>query len=378
MRLALLSPLLLLAACRFSSPEGPAAQSPTPSADSPGVRAETYATGLVNPWALVFLPDGRLLVTERPGRLRIVDTAGALSEPVSGVPAVFAQGQGGLLDVALDPRFDSTQLVYLSFAEPGPNGTAGTAVARGMLVGTALQNVQVIYSQRPKMNGAGHFGSRLVFDRDGHLFITQGDRQQYRDSAQSLTAGLGKVVRVFPDGRVPPDNPFVSRAGALPEIWSYGHRNMQGATLDPATGRLWTIEHGARGGDELNHPEAGKNYGWPVITYGRDYNMTSIGEGAVKDGMEQPVYYWDPVIAPSGMTFYTGDALPGWRGSLLIGSLSPGALVRLEMTDGRVTRETRYLGALGERIRDVAQGPDGFVYVVTDNPSGRVLRVRPE
>lgn len=369
---------LFLAACRFTSPDGPAAQSPTPSADTPGVRAETYATGLVNPWALAFLPDGRLLVTERPGRLRIVDSSGALSAPVSGVPVVFAQGQGGLLDVALDPRFDSTQIVYVSYAEPGPNGTAGTAVARGTLVGTTLQNVQVIYSQRPKMNGAGHFGSRLVFDRDGHLIITQGDRQQYRDSAQSLTAGLGKVVRVFPDGRVPPDNPFVNRTGALPEIWSYGHRNMQGATLDPATGRLWTIEHGARGGDELNHPESGKNYGWPVITYGRDYNMTSIGEGTVKDGMEQPVYYWDPVIAPSGMTFYTGDAISGWKGSLLIGSMSPGALVRLEMTDGRVTRETRYLGALGERIRDVAQGPDGFVYVVTDNPSGRVLRVRPE
>jgi aldose sugar dehydrogenase len=371
-------PLLLLAACRFSSPEGPADQSPTPAADAPGVRAEAFATGLVNPWALEFLPDGRLLVTERPGRLRIVDATGALSAPVSGVPAVFAQGQGGLLDVALDPQFDSTQLVYLSYAEPGPNGTAGTAVARGRLVGTALQDVQVIYSQRPKMSGAGHFGSRLVFDRNGYLFITQGDRQQYRDSAQSLTAGLGKVVRVFPDGSVPPDNPFVNRADALPEIWSYGHRNMQGATLDPATGRLWTIEHGARGGDELNHPEAGKNYGWPVITYGRDYNMTSIGEGAVKAGMEQPVYYWDPVIAPSGMTFYTGDAIPGWKGSLLIGSMSPGALVRLEMADGRVTRETRYLGALGERIRDVAQGPDGFVYVVTDNPSGRVLRVRPE
>ncbi len=370
--------MLLLTACRFSSPEGPATQSPTPSANTPGVRAETYATGLVNPWALAFLPDGRLLVTERPGRLRIVDSAGALSAPVSGVPAVFAEGQGGLLDVALDPRFDSTGFVYVSYAEPGPNGTASTAVARGTLVGTTLQNVQVIYSQRPKMNGAGHFGSRLVFDRDGHLFISQGDRQQYRDSAQSLTAGLGKVVRVFSDGRVPPDNPFVNRAGALPEIWSYGHRNMQGATLDPVTGRLWTIEHGARGGDELNHPEAGKNYGWPVITYGRDYNMTSIGEGAVKDGMEQPVYYWDPVIAPSGMTFYTGDAIPGWKGSLLIGSLSPGALVRLEMADGRVTRETRYLGALGERIRDVAQGPDGFVYIVTDNPSGRVLRVRPQ
>jgi glucose/arabinose dehydrogenase len=378
MKPALRAALLLLTACRFSSPEGPASRSPTPSADAPGVRAETYATGLVNPWALAFLPDGRLLVTERPGRLRIVDSTGALSAPVSGVPAVFAQGQGGLLDVALDPQFDSTHLVYLSYAEPGPNGTAGTAVARGTLVDTTLQNVQVIYSQRPKMNGAGHFGSRLVFDRDGHLFITQGDRQQYRDSAQSLTAGLGKVVRVYPDGRVPPDNPFVNRAGALPEIWSYGHRNMQGAALDPATGRLWTIEHGARGGDELNHPEAGKNYGWPVITYGRDYNMTSIGEGAVKDGMEQPVYYWDPVIAPSGMTFYTGDAIPGWKGSLLIGSMSPGALVRLEMADGSVTRETRYLGALGERIRDVAQGPDGFVYVVTDNPSGRVLRVRPE
>ncbi len=370
--------VVLLVACRASSPDGPAPRSPTPPADARGVRAETYASGLVHPWALEFLPDGRLLVTERPGRLRIVDANGALSAPVAGVPAVFAEGQGGLLDVALDPGFDSTQVVYLSFAEPGPNGTAGTAVARGKLVGYSLESVQVIYSQRPKMRGAGHFGSRLVFDRDGYLFITQGDRQRYRDSAQSLSAGLGKVVRVFPDGRVPPDNPFVQQAGALPEIWSYGHRNMQGAALDPITGRLWTIEHGARGGDELNHPEAGKNYGWPVITYGRDYNLTSIGIGAVKDGMEQPVYYWDPVIAPSGMTYYTADAIPGWKGSLLIGSLSPGALVRLEMQDGRVTSETRYLGALGERIRDVAQGPDGFVYVVTDNPSGRVLRVRPE
>jgi len=369
---------VLLGACRFTAPEGPAAQSPTPSANTPGVRAEDYATGLVHPWALAFMPDGRLLVTERPGRLRIVDTTGTLSAPITGVPTVHARGQGGLLDVALDPDFAGTSMIYLSYAEPGPDGTAGTSVARGKLVGTTLEGVEVIYRQQPKLQGDGHFGSRLVFDDRGYLFITQGDRQQYRDSAQSVSAGQGKVVRIHPDGRVPDDNPFVGRAGALAEIWSYGHRNVQGATLEPGTGRFWTIEHGARGGDELNHPEAGKNYGWPVITYGRDYNMTSIGEGAVKEGMEQPVYYWDPVIAPSGMTFYTGDAIPGWKGSLLIGSMSPGALVRLEMTDGRVTRETRYLGALGERIRDVAQGPDGFVYVVTDNPSGRVLRVRPE
>ena len=318
-----------------------------------------------------------MLVTERPGRLRIVGKDGTLSPPVTGVPAVFAQSQGGLLDVALDPQYATNQLVYLSYAEPGPNGTAGTSVARGRLVGNGLENVQVIYQQVPKVRSGGHFGSRLVFDRAGYLFITQGERQQFPDSAQSLSAGLGKVMRIFPDGRIPPDNPFVSRAGARPETWSYGHRNMQGAALDPATGRLWTMEHGARGGDELNHPEAGKNYGWPVITYGINYNGMKIGEGSVKEGMEQPVYYWDPVIAPSGMTFYTGDAIPGWKGSLLIGSMSPGALVRLEMTGGRVTKEERYLGDLGERIRDVQQGPDGFVYVVTDNANGRVLRIRP-
>ncbi len=369
--------LLLLSACRAASPQGPAQRSPTPPSNSPGVRAEVVASGLVNPWALEFLPDGRMLVTERPGRLRIVGKDGALSPPVTGVPAVFAQSQGGLLDVALDPQYATNQLVYLSYAEPGPNSTAGTSVARGRLVGNGLESVQVIYQQVPKVRSGGHFGSRLVFDRDGYLFITQGERQQFPDSAQSLSAGLGKVMRIFPDGRIPPDNPLVSRAGARPEIWSYGHRNMQGAALDPATGRLWTIEHGARGGDELNHPEAGKNYGWPVITYGINYNGMKIGEGSVKEGMEQPVYYWDPVIAPSGMTFYTGDAIPGWKGSLLIGSMSPGALVRLEMTGGRVTKEERYLGDLGERIRDVQQGPDGFVYVVTDNANGRVLRIRP-
>lgn len=369
--------LSLLVACRAASPQGPAQKSPTPANNTPGVRAETYASGLVRPWALAFMPDGRLLVTERPGRLRIVAKDGSLSAPVTGLPAVVAEGQGGLLDVAIDPQFATTQLIYWSFSEPGPNGTAGTSVARGKLVGNALENVQVIYAQRPKVVSGGHYGSRLVFDRGGYLFITQGDRQRFRDSAQSLTAGLGKVVRILPDGRIPPDNPFVGKPNAQPEIWSYGHRNMQGATLDPATGRYWTIEHGARGGDELNHPEAGKNYGWPVITYGIDYSGMKIGEGTEKAGMEQPVYYWDPVIAPSGIMFYTGDAIPGWKGSLLIGAMTPGCLVRLEMANGRVTKETRYLGELNERFRDIAQGPDGFVYVVTDNDAGRVLRVRP-
>ena len=357
--------------------QGAAAQSPTPASTPGVVRAETYASGLVNPWALAFLPDGRLLVTEKPGRLRIVARDGSLSEPLEGVPAVFARGQGGLLDVAIDPRFAENQLVYLSYAEPGDDGTAGTSVARGRLGARGLENVQVIYRQRPKMRGGGHYGSRIVFNRDGTIFITQGDRMSWRDSAQSLTAGLGKIVRVNADGTIPRDNPFVNRAGALPEIWSYGHRNLQGGVLHPETGQLWTIEHGARGGDELNHPEAGKNYGWPVITYGVDYSGMRIGEGTGKEGMEQPVYYWDPVIAPSGLMVYTGDAFPGWKGNFIIGSMTPGALVRLVMENGRVVREERYLGELRERFRDVQQGPDGMIYAVTDSPQGRVLRIVP-
>jgi glucose/arabinose dehydrogenase len=369
----------LIIACGSAPAQGPAQRSPTPSSTSGVVRAETVAEGLEHPWALAFLPDGRMLVTERPGRLRIVTPTGNVSEPLTGLPAaVAALGQGGLLDVALDPNFAQNRLVYLSYAEFGDGGTSGTAVARGRLGQGGLENVQVIYRQRPKLTGNGHFGSRLVFGRDGTLFITQGDRQRYRDSAQSLTAGMGKVMRINADGTIPRDNPFVSRAGVQPEIWSYGHRNVQAAALDPATGQLWTGEHGARGGDELNNPQAGKNYGWPVITYGVDYSGARIGEGAVKEGMEQPVYYWDPVIAASGMVFYTGDALPGWKGSLFIGSMTPGALVRLVMENGRVVREERYLGDLRERIRDVQQGPDGFLYLVTDNPRGRVLRVVPD
>jgi aldose sugar dehydrogenase len=369
--------LALLVSCTAAPAQGPAQRSPTPSSTEGVVRAETVARGLEHPWALAFLPDGRMLVTERPGRLRIVARDGSVSGPLAGVPTVAASGQGGLLDVALDPRFAENRLVYLSFAEPASGGTAGTAVARGRLGDGRLEDVQVIYRQEPKVSGGNHFGSRLVFGRDGTLFVTQGDRFAYRDRAQELSSGLGKVVRINSDGSIPRDNPFVGREGARPEIWSYGHRNMQGATLHPETGQLWTIEHGARGGDELNHPEAGKNYGWPVITYGVDYSGARIGEGAVKAGMEQPVYYWDPVIAPSGMIVYTGDAIPGWKGSFLIGSMNPGALVRLTMANGRVTSEERYLGDLRERIRDVQQGPDGMVYLVTDNANGRVLRVVP-
>jgi glucose/arabinose dehydrogenase len=369
----------LLTQCQAQTPQaGPAQRSPTPQSVKGVVRAETVVKGLEHPWALAFLPDGRILVTERPGRLRIVDRDGGLSKPLAGVPKVYASGQGGLLDVAVDPKFAENRLVYLSYAEPGENGAAGTAVARGRLGDTGLENVQVIYRQHPKVHGGGHYGSRIVFRPDGTLFVTQGDRMNYRERAQNLSEGIGKIVRINPDGSIPKDNPFVGRSGVRPEIWSYGHRNAQAATLHPETGQLWTVEHGARGGDELNHPEAGKNYGWPIITYGVDYSGAKIGEGTAKPGLEQPVYYWDPVIAPSGMTFYTGDAFPGWKGSLLIGSMDPGRLVRLTLEGGKVANEQRYLGELGERIRDVQQGPDGFVYVVTDEEDGRVLRVRPK
>lgn len=374
---AALTVLTVTAACgRRLDTAAQAIKSPTPEPTAGVVTVETVAEGLEHPWALDFLPDGRILVTERPGRLRIVATDGSLSAPLAGVPTVQARGQGGLLDVAVDPDFATTQLVYLTFSEPGEGGV-GTAAARGRLTDAGLVDVQVIYRQRPKLEGNGHFGSRIVFARDGRIFITQGDRQSYRERAQDLSQGMGKIVRIERDGSIPADNPFVGNASAQPEIWSYGHRNLQGATLHPETGALWTVEHGARGGDELNHPEAGKNYGWPVITYGRDYSGLPIGEGTAREGMEQPVYFWDPVIAPSGLAFYTGTRYAGWQGSLLIGSMNPGALVRLELRDGSVVREERYLAELRERIRDVVQGPDGFVYVVTDNPSGRVLRVVP-
>ena len=370
-----LAACLLVVASGLAPAQAP--RSPTPAPVPGAVHVETLAQGLEHPWALAFLPDGRLLVTERPGRLRRIDPDGRVSAPLAGVPQVQARSQGGLLDITLDPAFADNRLVYLAYAEPGEGNLAGTAVARGRLGEDRLEDVQVIYRQQPKVRGANHFGSRLVFRRDGTLFVTQGDRFDYRNAAQDLASGLGKIVRLLPDGAVPRDNPFVGRTGVRPEIWSYGHRNIQSAALHPQTGELWTVEHGARGGDELNRPEAGKNYGWPVITYGVDYSGATIGEGTAKSGMEQPVYYWDPVIAPSGMTFYTGAAFPGWQGSLLIGSLRPGLLVRLTLEDGRVVREERYLGELEERIRDVRQGPDGLLYLLTDSRHGRLLRVRP-
>jgi len=357
------------------APAQEAPRSPTPAPSKLALKTTDVARGLEHPWGLAFLPDGRMLVTERPGRLRIATPDGTLSPPLTGLPPIYARGQGGLLDVALSPGFAQDRFVYVSFSEPGDGG-AGTAVARGRLGERALEATQVIWRQQPKVEGPNHWGSRLVFRPDGTLFVTLGERYTYRERAQDLSVTLGKVVRINADGSIPRDNPFVGRADTRPEIWSYGHRNVQAAALD-ARGQLWTVEHGARGGDELNNPQPGKNYGWPVITYGVDYSGARIGIGTAKAGMEQPVYYWDPVIAPSGATFYTGSAFPDWRGDLLIGSLTPGLLVRLRLQDGRVVQEERYLAELHERIRDVVQSPDGGLYVLTDNPRGRILRVDP-
>ena len=321
-----------------------------------------------------------MLVTERPGRLRVV-TNGQVSEPVRTPPQlrVMARGQGGLLDVALDPDFAANRLVYLSFAEDRGEGRGGTSVMRARLNAdaTALEAPQIIFRQEPAHTGRNHWGSRLVFDRDGNLFVTLGDRFDLRAEAQNPANHLGKVVHITPEGRPAPNNPFLNREGARPEIWSLGHRNVQSAALHPQTGRLWTVEHGARGGDEVNIPQAGKNYGWPVITYGVDYSGVRIGEGTAKPGLEQPVYYWDPSIAPSGMAFYTGDKFPGWRGSILVGALAGKLVSRLETNSDKVTGEERMLQGLGERIRDVRQGPDGFVYLLTDSSQGRILRLKP-
>jgi glucose/arabinose dehydrogenase len=377
-----LNSLALIAAVSFLIQSAPlqaqaqAPRSPTPAPAKGELNIETVARGLEHPWALALLPDGEILVTERSGRLRRLDRSGRLSEPLSGVPEVYARGQGGLLDVALSPDFARDRLVYLSFAEAGPGGS-GTAVARGRLGKTGLEETRVIWRQQPKVNSSSHWGSRIVFRPDGTLFVTLGDRYNYAEMAQDLSNTIGKIVRIHPDGSAPRDNPFVGRAGALPEIWSYGHRNVQAAALDPQGRDLWTAEHGARGGDELNRVEAGRNYGWPVISYGVHYSGRKIGEGSAKPGMEQPVYYWDPVIAPSGMTFYTGEAFADWQGNILIGSLTPGLLVRLVMKDGRVALEERYLTEPGERIRDVQQAADGSLYLVTDARNGRLLRVTP-
>ncbi|HYD50694.1 MAG TPA: PQQ-dependent sugar dehydrogenase, partial [Terriglobales bacterium] len=357
------------------------AQAQAPSSPQPGplplpAKVTTVATGLEHPWSIALLPNGEMLVSERKGRLRRVSADGKLSPPLGGVPAVQSKSQAGLLDITLSPSFGSDQTLYLSFSEPDPTA-AGTAVLRAELGADELTEAKVIWSQQPKVAGPNHWGSRLLFAPDGNLFVTLGDRFDYKEKAQDLGTTLGKIVRLKPDGSIPSDNPFHDRSGARPEIWSYGHRNIQAAAIHPQTGELWTVEHGARGGDELNQPRAGKNYGWPVITYGIDYSGAKIGEGTAKEGMEQPVYYWDPVIAPSGAIFYRGEAFPDWRGSLLIGSLKPGGLVRLTFDGKQVRSEERYAGELATRIRDIAEASDGTIYVVTDEREGRILRLEP-
>jgi glucose/arabinose dehydrogenase len=346
------------------------------------VTVETFATGLAHPWALQFLPDGRLIVTERDGRLRIISRDGRLGPPIKGVPAVAATGQGGLLDIALAPDFATSRVIVMSFAEPRGDGLNGTSVARAVLAldasgdGGALSDVRVILRQQPATRGGLHFGSRLAFADDGTLFVTLGERYQ-RDEAQSLERHWGKVVRINLDGTVPADNPFVGRPPALPEIWSVGHRNPQSAAIHPLTRELWTVEHGARGGDEVNIPRKGRNYGWPLITYGRDYSGARIGTGTSREGLEQPIYYWDPSIAPSGMAFYTSDAAPAWKGNLFVGALAGQMLVRLVLDGERVIGEERLLVDLGKRMRDVRAGPDGAIWVATDHPRGEIIRVVP-
>jgi glucose/arabinose dehydrogenase len=326
---------------------------------------------------VAFLPDGRALVTERPGRLRIVGSDGKLGAPLEGVPAVSATGQGGLLDVQLDPDFARNRLVYLSYAEPREGGN-GTAVARGTLTDRGLDGVQVIFRQDATIDGRHHFGSRLVFDRGGRLFVTLGDRNSERARAQTLDSHIGKVVRIERDGKVPADNPFVARADAKPEIWSYGHRNVQGAALHPVTGELWTNEHGPRGGDELNRTLAGLNYGWPKVTYGVEYSGRTISESATAPGIEPPVHYWVPSIATSGMLFYTGSQFPKWKGNAFVGGLASQQLSRLEMDGNQVVREEVLLkGVLNQRVRDVEQGPDGYIYLLTDEDNGKLLRLEP-
>jgi glucose/arabinose dehydrogenase len=337
------------------------------------IRVDIVARGLERPWGLEFLPSGRMLVTERPGRLRIVTQGGGKSPPLTGLPQVFAQGQGGLLDVALDPLFQSNRLVYICYAEAG-NGGGGTAVARGRFDEHRLEDVRVIFRQLPKVDGLNHFGCRLAFSPDNKLFVTLADRFKFWP-AQDLSSHLGKIVRINRDGSVPRDNPFVGHAGARPEIWSYGHRNVQGAAIHPRTGVLWTSELGPRGGDEINLSRAGRNYGWPFLSWGQHYDGRDILDPPARPAQAQPIYYWNPVVSPSGISFYTGNLFPGWRGNLLIAGLSSHSLIRLGLAGERVVGEERI--DMSQRIRDVRVGPDGAVYLLTDESSGEILRLSP-
>lgn len=350
---------------------------PARAAEIPEPMLETVVEGLDRPWSFAFLLEGVILVTERAGALRTIGPGGTVSEPIAGLPEVAAVGQGGLLDLVLHPSFETTRLIFLSFAEPREGSMNATAVMRGMLSEDlkSLTEVKVIFRQQPAATGGHHFGSRLAFDRSGALFVTTGDRNELRELVQRTDNHIGKIIRITEDGGVPPDNP--KRDGWLPEIWSIGHRNLQGAAIHPETGALWTVEHGAKGGDELNRPQAGQNYGWPDVSYGREYSGDPIGEGiATRDGIAPPVHYWDPSIAPSGLAFYTGDRYPQWKGSLFTGALVQRHLARLAMEGGKVVAEERFYDGMA-RIRDVRQGPDGFLYILSDEgvPMGRLMRV---
>ncbi len=362
------------------------------SALAQGVRSETVASGLQHPWAVAFLPDGRFLVTERSGQLRVIEPDGRIGKPVEGLPGVAVGGQGGLLDLILDADFASNRTLYFCFSEQSPNNNGNsTALARATLSAdhARLDNVKVIFSQKPKFVSSLHFGCRMVESRlpglngkpDGKLFLALGERYSRAPDAQTLNNHHGKIIRINKDGSVPPDNPFVARAGALPEIWSYGHRNPQGATLAP-DGSFWMHEHGPQGGDEINLPKAGANYGWPVITYGENYGGGKIGEGlTAKAGMEQPLHHWTPSIAPSGMAFLTSDRYgKAWQGNLFVGSLKFAYLNRIELSapnNGKVLRESKLISEEGARIRDVRQGPDGLLYVLTDSSNGKLMRLLP-
>lgn len=334
------------------------------------------ASGLQFPWGMAFMPDGNLLVTERIGQLRIITPDGGISEPVKGVPAVFTQQQGGLLDVALDPEFSKNHLIYLSYAEP-EGSKAGTAVAKAELKDGRLEKLQVIFRQSLKAHGGVHFGSRLAFSPDGNLFITLGDRGNHMDEAQQLNNHFGKIIRIRPDGSVPADNPFVKNPKAKPEIWSYGHRSVQGAAIHPKTGALWIHEHGPRGGDEINIPQAGKNYGWPKASYGSHYSGIPIKDEHAEQGFEEPIYFWTPSIAPSGMMFYTGDQFPTWRGNLFIGALAGQHVVRLSADDKKILGEEQLVKQMA-RFRDIEQGPDGALYLLTDEDNGKLLKITPK
>ena len=367
-------PVILISFFLAGLPYNGAAQMITTSSEK--IRIVEVIRGLEHPWGMAFLPDGRILVTERPGRLRLVENGQLVPKPVSGLPTIVAQGQGGLLDVALHPRFAENQLVYIAYTSARERGIS-TDVARAKLVGAELEDVQVIFRGNRGTTTGRHFGSRLVFDGKGFLYIGLGDHGQM-DRAQDSADHAGSVIRIHDDGRIPADNPYQQQSDWLPEIYSIGNRNVQGAALHPVSGELWTHEHGPQGGDEINIIRAGRNYGWPVITYGVNYGIgTRIGIGTHKDGMEQPLYQWTPSIAPSGMTFYSGDTFPNWHGDLFVGALRGQMLVRLTLEGEQVVAEERMLQNQVGRIRDVRQGPDGFIYLLTDARNGALLRLEP-